>query len=202
MNEFTQEQLSEAHRALLSLRNKSEKASSKLKGTMPMPKKELKHLEATADIRTELGKTQDTMAAICLECGAVNDMLTCEEALNAILTMEYECPKLQAEHFKTVACYIVQHPAAYFDKAVEGLLSALEGNLDGKLSVAEIRKRHGLMFAGNMRVKKKHEDVRFVQKQWPMTIMDCYVPVECETTAENIVKWAQSIVSATKSEQE
>jgi hypothetical protein len=31
MNEFTPEQLSEAHRALLSLRNKNEKASGKLK---------------------------------------------------------------------------------------------------------------------------------------------------------------------------
>jgi hypothetical protein len=163
-------------------------------------KKELNHPATAVDNQTKPGKIRDTATAFCIECGAANDMLTCEEALNAILTMEPECPKLQAEHFKTVACYIIQHPATYLNEAVEGLINALEGNLNGKLSVDEIRKCHDLMFAGSRKVKKKHEDVRLVQKQWQMTIMDCYVPAECETTAENIIKWARSIVSVAKSD--
>jgi hypothetical protein len=101
----------------------------------------------------------------CPECGACVDKQSCAEALYKILAMEPGSPCLTADHFKTVACYIIQHPATYTHEAVEGLVTALRDNLNGVLSVDEIRKLHGLMRAGKVRVKKRSSDVKLIQRR-------------------------------------
>ncbi|MDR1533223.1 MAG: DUF5946 family protein [Clostridiales bacterium] len=130
----------------------------------------------------------------CPQCGADNDKIICEQVFHTILSMEPDSPKLQSEHFKTVACYIIQHPAIYTDEAIKALVSALRDNLNHNVSVSEILKRHSRIFEGTKRVRK-NEGAAFVQKKWSMTIRDCCVTNDCESTSDNIVKWAKSIVN-------
>ncbi|MVX64288.1 hypothetical protein GKZ28_11365 [Clostridium chromiireducens] len=133
-------------------------------------------------------------AEFCPECGApLVDNMNCWEQLGGIISWEYEYPELLAEHFKTVACYNLQHPAQFTDEAIAGLKTALIEHLDNGLSVAEIRRRNGKSYEGNRRVLKDISKRNLVQRKWKMTISDVYIPHCPERAAERVKEWAATI---------
>lgn len=133
-------------------------------------------------------------ADFCPECGApLVDNLNCWEQLGAILAWESDYPELAAEHFKTVACYNLQHPAQFTDEVIAGLQTALIGHLDNGLSVAEIRRQNAKLYEGNRRVLKEKSERCPLQRNWKMTISDVYVPQSPEKAAERVRAWATAI---------
>ena len=140
-------------------------------------------------INDEFEKTE-----FCPECGAplVNNM-NCWEQLGGIISWEYDYPELLAEHFKTVACYNLQHPARYTDEAIAGLKTALIEHLDNNLSVAKIRKQNSRAYEGNRRVSKDIIKRCPVLRKWKMTISDVYIPNSPEGAAERVREWATAL---------
>lgn len=130
----------------------------------------------------------------CPECGTprVNNM-NCWEQLGGIISWEYDYPELLAEHFKTVACYNLQHPSQFTDEVIEGLKISLIEHLDKGLSVEEIRRRNSKLYEGSRRVYKDKGERCIVQRNWKMTISDVYTPDCPEKAAERVRKWAAEI---------
>jgi hypothetical protein len=76
--------------------------------------------------------------APCPECGAprVNGM-SCWEMLGMLLAWDCDDPALQAEHFLTVACSNLQHPAQLSEATLAGLGAVFIEKLDYGLAVAD-----------------------------------------------------------------
>jgi hypothetical protein len=130
----------------------------------------------------------------CPECGApwVND-LTCWEMLGALIAWEYDDPHLRAEHFLTVACYNLQHPAQFTEATLAGLQAVFIERLDHGLGVAEIRRRVGKGAAGARKVLRPQAERQPVLRPWAMTIADVYLPDQPEGAAERVRAWAALI---------
>lgn len=130
----------------------------------------------------------------CRECGAsrVNGM-TCWGMLGAVLAWEYADPALMAEHFLTVACYNLQHPAQFAEATLAGLQQVFIERLDHRLGIAEIRRRVGEAAAGATRVRKPPAERRPTLRLWPMTIADVYLPDQPEGAAARVRAWAAAI---------
>lgn len=130
----------------------------------------------------------------CPECGApLVDNMNCWEQLGGIIALEYEYPDLYAEHFKTVACYNIQHPAQFTDEAIAGLKIALVEHLDKGISVTDIRRRNARAYKGSKRVMKDIDKRLLMLRTWNMTISDVYNTKSPENTAERVRKWAETI---------
>ncbi|MDF2556775.1 MAG: hypothetical protein K0R71_603 [Bacillales bacterium] len=133
---------------------------------------------------------------ICPECGAPEqEGLDCWGQLGGLISWEYDDPDLLAEHFKTVACYNMQHPAMFQDNALEGLKQVFIEHLDNNLPISEIRKRMGKANEGTNRVLKKEHEREMVLRNWPMTIDKVYIPGQPEGAAQRVRDWAKSIRS-------
>jgi Family of unknown function (DUF5946) len=113
--------------------------------------------------------------------------------LGMLLAWEYDDPELQAEHFLTVACYNLQHPAQFTEATLAGLRAVFIEKLDYGLAVAEIRRRVGKAAAGAARVLKPEEERRPVLRQWAMTIADVYLPDQPTGAAVRVRAWAAVI---------
>lgn len=130
----------------------------------------------------------------CPECGAPTvEGLDCWGQLGAVLAWEYEDPDLAAEHFLTVACYNLQHPAQFTDEALAGLRAAFIERLDNGLPVREIRRRFAAAYEGSTRVLKPASERRPVLRAWSMTIADIYIPDRLTSAAPSVRAWAASI---------
>ena len=130
----------------------------------------------------------------CRECGSPQiDGMTCWEQLGAILAWEAHDHELLAEHFLTVACYNLQHPAQFTDAALAGLRGAFIERLDDNLPVAEIRRRAGRANAGSRRVLRPEAERRPVLRRWGTTIADVYLPDQPEGAAARVRAWAAAI---------
>lgn len=132
----------------------------------------------------------------CPECGAswANGM-DCWEQLGWLLGWEADDPELLAEHFVTVSCYNLQHPAQFTDEALAGLCAAFIEHLDHGLPVPEIRRRNARTYEGSKRVRKPEAERRPVLRRWPMTIADVYIPDHPEGAAQRVRDWAAAIRS-------
>lgn len=130
----------------------------------------------------------------CPECGAprVNG-LDCQAQLGWLLTWEWQDPELLAEHFFTVACYNLQHPAQFTAEAIQQLRSTLIERLENDLPIAEIRRRTGKVYNGSKRVRKPEAERRPVLRSWSMTIADVYLPDHPEGAAKRVRAWATAI---------
>jgi len=74
--------------------------------------------------------------ASCPECGAPKaNGLNCWEMLGMLIAWEYDDPELRAEHFLTVACYNLQHPAQFTDATLAGLRAVFIERLDQGLAL-------------------------------------------------------------------
>ncbi len=119
--------------------------------------------------------------------------MTCWEQLGAILGWESQDPELSAQHFLTVACYNLQHPAQFADEAIEGLRVSFVEHLDKDLPVAEIRRRNAKAYQGKKRVLKPEAERHPVLRHWSKTIVDVYIPDRPEGAAQRVREWAAAV---------
>jgi hypothetical protein len=139
------------------------------------------------------------MIETCPECGAAKvEGMDCREQLGALLSGEWDDPELAAEHFKTVACYNLQHPAQFTDEALAGLKAAFIENFEGKISIAGIRKRFGRGFDGRQHVLKPETERRLVRRDWKITIADVYLPGQPQGVAQRVRDWEKSVYDSLK----
>lgn len=132
----------------------------------------------------------------CPECGAAQAPLTCRERLELLLAWEVDDDALRGQHFLTVASYNLQHPAAFTDEARAGLEDALDGYLDGRLTIADIRRRASRA----PRVHRPADEVRTRRRDWPMTIDAVAAPGQPAHAATRVLAWAESIRRSQKSD--
>jgi hypothetical protein len=125
----------------------------------------------------------------CPECGAAQAPLTCRERLELLLAWEVDDEALRGLHFLTVASYNLQHAAVFTDEARAGLEDALDGYLDGRLTIADIRRRA----SGAARVHRPADEVRPRRRDWPMTIDAVAAPGQPAHAATRVLSWAESI---------
>ena len=111
-----------------------------------------------------------------------------------LLAREQEDPELLAEHFLTVACYNLQHPAQFTEGAIAGLEQALIDRLDHGTPVAVLRKRASAEYEGSRRVLRPESERRPVRREWPMTIADVCLE-DLTGAAARVKQWASSIRS-------
>ena len=138
-------------------------------------------------------KIAEEAGVTCPECGAPRvEGMTCWEQLGAILAWEWQDPELQAEHFLTVACYNLQHPAQFTDEALAGLGIALADYLEG-MPTQEIRRRNSRAYEGNKRVLKPEAERQPALKHWSKTIADVYIPDHPEGAAQRVRDWGAAI---------
>jgi len=132
--------------------------------------------------------------ASCPECGAPKaNGLNCWEMLGMLIAWEYDDPELRAEHFLTVACYNLQHPAQFTDATLAGLRAVFIERLDQGLGLTEIRRRVGKAAAGTARVLKPEHERQPMLRQWAMTIAEVYLPDQPQGAAERVRAWAAVI---------
>src|SRR5688500_18118107 len=103
------------------------------------------------------------MAATCPECGAaVPEGGTCRDNLPALLLLESQIPGGPGDlaHFYAVASYGLQHPGSmnYTAETVAGLRAAVADALDGRATVADIRRRMRQQAEGPRRVTRRAGD--------------------------------------------
>lgn len=133
-------------------------------------------------------------ATECPECGApAVDGMSCWEQLGALIAWEWADPELLAEHFSTVACYNLQHPAQFTAEALAGLRTALIDRLDRGTPAAELRQRAGRAFGGTRRVLRPEAERRPVLRRWPLTIADVYLPQQPAGAADRVRAWAAAV---------
>jgi hypothetical protein len=112
-----------------------------------------------------------------------------------LLAREQEDPELAAEHFLTVACYNLQHPARFTDEALAGLRQAVIDRLDDGTPVPTIRKRASAAFGGSRRVQRPVAERRVVARKWPVTVVNVCGMEDFEGAAARVKQWAASIRS-------
>ena len=140
-----------------------------------------------------MDQTTDTSGR-CPECGGPTQAgWTCWEQLGLLLAWEFDDPELRREHFLTVACYNLQHPAQFTEPALAGLRASFVAYLNTGLRVAEIRRRTAAATAGATRVLRDAAERRLVLKRWSMTIGDVYLPDQPAGSADRVRAWAASI---------
>jgi hypothetical protein len=135
----------------------------------------------------------------CPECGApVPAGGSCLDHFHALLALEGTFPGAPGSilHFYAVACYNLQHPdsVGLTAEALEGLRGNLADALDGKASVAELRRRARLATDGPTRVRRRPGDPPVVWHRgpWPVTVTDV-LPATSATYPKLVEAWARGI---------
>jgi hypothetical protein len=132
--------------------------------------------------------------AHCPECGALSvGGMGCWEMLGALIAWEYADADLLREHFLTVACYNLQHPAQFTEATLAGLRAVFIERLDHNLPIAEIRRRVGQAAQGKTRVLRPAAERTPRLRRWEMTIADVYIPAEPQGAADRVRAWAATI---------
>ncbi|MDX1417328.1 MAG: DUF5946 family protein [Candidatus Promineifilaceae bacterium] len=130
----------------------------------------------------------------CPECGAPRvEGMDCWAQLGAIIAWEWQDPALMAQHYLTVTCCNVQHPAQFNDHALATMKRLFLEHLAGEVSLAEIRRRNSQLFEGSVKVLKPEGERQPILRRWPMTIADVYIPDQAEGAAQRVKLWAASI---------
>lgn len=140
------------------------------------------------------GPTSTPSEPNCSECGAPHiDGFTCWDLLGLVLSWETHDADLAGEHFFTVACYNLQHPAQFTDTALAQLREGFIARLDQGTAIIELRRRASAQFEGKMRVLKPKAERRPTLRQWDMTLADVYADGQAEGAAERVRQWASVI---------
>jgi len=130
----------------------------------------------------------------CPECGAPQGPgQTCHDRFGRLLAGEAQDAELAAEHFLTVACFNLQHPAQFTDAALDGLRAAFVDRVDRGTAVAELRRRVGRVAAGSVRVLRPEAERRPVLRRWSMTVADVALPDCPDGAAARVRAWAASV---------
>jgi hypothetical protein len=132
--------------------------------------------------------------AVCPECGASKVTgYTCWDMLGQVIGWEYGDPELASEHFMTVACYNIQHPAQFKDEVISDLKQLLAEYLEKKMTVKQIREYVSSRTEGKVKILKEKNEVTPVLKKWEMTIADIYTDPKPENPAEKVRQWGNLI---------
>jgi hypothetical protein len=139
------------------------------------------------------------MSETCPECGAtVPEDGACRDHFHALLLLESEIPGGPSAfpHFYAVGSYVLQHPASmgYTAAALAGLHQAIADVLDGRATIADIRRRVRRGAEGAARVTRRAGDevVRWPVENWPITVADVWKG-GIEGYADRVERWARSI---------
>ncbi|WP_052342713.1 DUF5946 family protein [Bacillus sp. EB01] len=129
----------------------------------------------------------------CPECGAPEaNGLDCFGQLGEILAWEYDDPELLSQHFWTVACYNIQHPAQFTEEAMAKFQEVFCQAYDQQLPVSEIRKKVSFYAEGQANVVKKSLH-RPVFRDWAMTISEVYLVGERKGAADRVRAWSKIV---------
>ena len=138
----------------------------------------------------------DLKIETCPQCGAPTvEGLDCWDQLCAILSWEWQDPELLAVHFLTVASYNLQHPAQFEEKAIDGLKASFTAHLQGRISVAEIRRATNAKYSGKARVLRDPALCRPVLRQWSMTVANVYLSGKPDGATHRVKQWAATIAN-------
>jgi len=139
------------------------------------------------------------MDTACPECGApLPAGSACLDHFHALLVLEGSFPGAPGSilHFYAVACYNLQHPdsTGLTGEVLEALRHNLADALDGKASVAELRRRARLATDGSRRVRRRPGDpsVEWYRGPWPMNVTHVLSATNA-TYPELVEAWARAI---------
>jgi hypothetical protein len=139
------------------------------------------------------------MDSRCRECGApLPAEGSCLDHFHALLALEGSFPGAAGSilHFYLVATYNLQHPdsVGLTGDALHALARNLADALDGKASVAELRRRASQATAGPTRVRRRPGDppVAWPRGPWPLTVADV-LGATAVTYPELVSAWARSV---------
>jgi hypothetical protein len=141
------------------------------------------------------------VADVCPECGAPTpEGGSCRDNFHDLLLLESRIPGGPGglAHFYAVACYGLQHPDSmnYTAAALAGLRSGLAEVLDGRVTLAELRRRTRRALDGAVRVTRRPGDPAspWHRGRCPMTVGDVLtVEAEPSAYAERVACWARSV---------
>ena len=132
----------------------------------------------------------------CAECGAALEAgLSCRDMLAEVIGWESEDGELLEEHFKTVACFNLQHPSCFRDDAMAKLRTAFIDHIDRGVAPSAIRKRMAFFFKGSAKVLKDDPEGPIALRRWKMTISDVYAGGDPCGAAGRVRRWAASVRS-------
>lgn len=107
-------------------------------------------------------------------------------------------------HFLAVATYNLQHPSTFTEGALTGLRRAVEDVLDGRATIAEVRRRAGAGARGAARVKRRngalpsdagHASSSAWPSHWPTTVLDV-CRLAPEQYVDHVTRWARDTIRA------
>jgi hypothetical protein len=123
---------------------------------------------------------------------------SCRDHFHALLLLEAEVPGAPGgvPHFYAVAGYGLQHPGSmgYTAGVAEGLRASVADVLDGRATLAGIRKLTRARFGGPARVTRREGEpaVEWYRGPWPMTVADV-LAAGVDGYAAAVESWARSV---------
>ena len=141
----------------------------------------------------------------CTECGAtLTESGGCLALFHELLALEAQVGGAPGNvpHFLAVATYNLQHPSTFTSQALAGLRRAVSDVLDGRATIADVRRRATASVGGAARVKRHagEESVDAARSsriawptQWPMTVL-AVSRVAPEQYVEHVTRWARGTV--------
>lgn len=106
----------------------------------------------------------------CAECGAeLSDVEACVELFHELLALESQVHGAPGgvPHFLAVATYNLQHPSTFAPEALVGLRRAVADVLEGRATMADVRRRAAAGARGATRVKRDGRPMDASMRQWP-----------------------------------
>jgi hypothetical protein len=144
-------------------------------------------------------------ARTCAECGAtLTKSAECVALLHELLALEarVEGAAGGVPHFLAVATYNLQHPSTFTSAALTGLRGAVGDVLDGRATIAEVRRRAGDGARGAARVKRRNGDLPSEADRvllaawpthWPSTVLDV-CRLAPEQYVDHVTRWATDTI--------
>lgn len=134
--------------------------------------------------------------ASCAECGASDrDARSCREQWDELLALEFSDVRAGPAHFLTVACYQLQHPAAFrLGEAMLGQLRiSLERVVVEGVPVEQVRRDASRSFDGPQRVRDDGTAPP-PMLAWSRTVADVGPP-DPASHLERVRAWAEAILA-------
>lgn len=142
---------------------------------------------------------------MCAECGATLPQSgECLALLHELLALEAQVAGAPGgvPHFLAVATYNLQHPSTFTSAALTGLRRAVTDVLDGRATIADVRRRAGAGSRGASRVKRREGELpsdtdraaaATWPTQWPTTVLDV-CRLAPELYVDHVTRWARDTI--------
>ena len=141
----------------------------------------------------------------CAECGAtLPESGDCISLLHELLALEAQVAGTPGgvPHFLAVATYNLQHPSTFAPAALTGLRRAVADVLDGRATIADVRRRAGAGARGASRVKRRQGEspsdtdraaATAWPTHWPTTVLDV-CRLAPEQYVDHVTRWARDTI--------